>query len=195
MQEILKKGGIYSGTLPIATRLDISTNYYQLNSCLTIPKILINKQDELLSMCNLHDLITIKLLFAFGLRISEILNIKFEDYIGNNMFIINTLKHGSTDKILLPQFNLDDINQYKQLTGKIFYGTSYKRIYRILNSLNCYAYNQKCKTRKITHNGRLILANNVAAKVGAEKAGEVLNHKSKKTINYYVNDATRTKKK
>jgi len=175
-----------SATIPDKLDSQSSTNYVNLNTSLVVDAINPAINAVLSRIATVHEQCVIKILFQYGLRVSEVLSLKFSDHIANGLYNVNTKKHGIPTRIYLHNFLPPTPKNMKNANNTIFYGTNYSRIYKIMKILGFRLRDKNRKNQSVTHFPRKMFARKIYGKFGQETASAGLNHASKKSINYYL---------
>jgi len=116
--------------LHIAERMDLFTRIPVPKTRMYDIEILnINELQRLFAACNnCRNLLIVKLLFETGIRISELLNIKAEDFdLYQQTLIIRNSKNGITRVVHFGQGLLDLLIQYKKINKTLFSDSLFNR--------------------------------------------------------------------
>jgi len=122
-----------------------------------------------------------------GVRVSEVLKLKKRNIMLNGLAVIEPSKGSSARTIYLglsPQ-DIDDLYEVPDNTP--VFSQSYKRVWATLTRFGLVDKQEGRIYNTVTHSGRYGLAKLVAEKFGEAVASEVLGHKSKESIDHYLN--------
>lgn len=132
--------------------------------------------------------LAIELLFSFGARISEILNISGTDILPNNQILLKGLK-GSNNRIIYSSFFLDYIKQYKGMNFKLFNGIDRFYIYRLLKKHNIFIPAIHSNRNKVTHAFRSNYVNLLYDQThDISTVSSIIGHKLQKNTIIYLNE-------
>lgn len=128
--------------------------------------------------------------FQYGLRISELLNIKPSDIDPSGLVYIRGLK-GSSDKFLQVSYLLDVFLSFRSRSKPLSYYYSRFFMYRLYKKLGISLIKDGHKNKAVTHAGRHMLAE-LTATYSPDFGGvaDVLGHKSDSSALYYISGYT-----
>lgn len=121
-----------------------------------------------------------------GCRISEVLGIRCSDLMPNGCAVIVGSK-GSNARTIFTGLCMEQVIRVQSAcTHWLLFGVSYREVWQAVVANRLAVQEPGHEHRSVTHTGRYDLAQKVAAEHGAEVAGQVLGHKSKNSVNYYI---------
>jgi len=128
----------------------------------------------------------VSLLFEYGLRVSEVCNIRAQNIMHDGRILIKASK-GSLDRFIVPR---SYISFWKQSPIKVesqirCYSRFY--IYRLMKSQGLAIRVSGHKTDRVTHCARVLHADSLRKQnVPRETIAQELGHKNKKNVEYYL---------
>lgn len=129
----------------------------------------------------------------YGLRASEVLNIKQKDIIGNEYIHIHGLKRSNDRYIHCPDLIAQFANIRNSTKSTPIFQCNYGKYYRWFNRFIGGVNNPGKKNRRVTHRYRQEVIRKLKHGQGIEDAGVsgFIGHKSKKTLKYYLPPETK----
>ena len=132
--------------------------------------------------------LAIELLFSFGARISEVLNITGTDILPNNQILLKGLK-GSNNRIIYSSFFTEYIKRFKGYQIKLFNGFDRFYIYRTLKKHNIFIPAIHSNRNKVTHAFRSNYVNLLYDQThDISTVSSIIGHKVKKNTVIYLNE-------
>jgi len=120
------------------------------------------------------------------MRINELLTITPEDFIGNNRFLIRGLKRSQNYIITLPVLQLSSAKKSDVRWLDPIITWSYCQVWRWCVKCGIGQNRQGRKTVARTHSHRYQTAEIVVDKINRQASSDVLHHRSRRSVNYYL---------
>lgn len=128
----------------------------------------------------------VELLIYGGYRIADVLNARWSDVLKGDRLLIRASKHGSASicplrnvsKVLL---SIPPSDRFKPI-----FSCTYSQVYSYMSKSGYRTQPAGHKNASVTHTPRRLMAVAAYDIAGATAAGQVLNHVSKRTIDYYI---------
>lgn len=131
---------------------------------------------------------------ANACRISEVLRIEGKDILPNGTAIITASKNSNARMIYLG-LDRDLVCHLKNnFTNRSVFGVQYREVWGALVRFGLAVQEIGHKNNAVTHAGRYAVAKEVAKNHGEEVAGQVLGHRSKNAITYYLHPELQPKR-
>lgn len=128
-------------------------------------------------------------------RIGEILALACGDLLPNGNALVVSEKGGSV-RMIWAGLSPDESDQFGRLPkGAPLFPVKYIDCWRAVKHMG---FDEKIpghEHRSVTHTGRYAVARKAAERVGAERAGEALGHKSKRAVSYYLDPSLAQKER
>jgi len=150
---------------------------------------LLNKYNNLLSskMLSQFDSLAIDLLLSGGIRISELLQIRYSDITAVGQVRIHALK-GSSDRLISSMYHAGMLIRYRHLNGYLFEGFSRWYFHRLFIKLGFYQSNNGSNKRVTTHIFRHHLVSDIQNQFNEiELTQATIGHKRQSSTNWYLN--------
>lgn len=150
---------------------------------------LLNKYNNLLSskMLSTFDSLAIDLLLSGGIRISELLQIRYEDITALGQVRINALK-GSCNRLISTMYHAEMLIKHRHLNGYLFEGFSRWYFHRLFVKLGFYQSNKGSNKRVTTHIFRHHLVADLQNQFNEiELTQATIGHKRQSSTNWYIN--------
>jgi len=128
----------------------------------------------------------LRVTFTYGCRISEILQLTVADILPGDLLFVNCLKGGSNYVIRLPGVAEDVNAQPKAQSQHAIFNYGYARCYLCCCSLGIGHLYEGRKNHSRLHLARHRLAASVISYKSKVAAGDVLHHRSRRSINHYT---------
>jgi integrase len=128
----------------------------------------------------------IKLIYIYGMRSAELLNLTMSSYLFPSRFTVFGGKRSGHNVIFCPNFEdcFDKVGAWRDEDRPFPF--SYMQLYRACLKLGIGEHLRQHDNLARLHLGRYIMADSAAHSVGVDRAGEVLRHKSKNTVLNYL---------
>lgn len=120
------------------------------------------------------------------MRISELLELRWRDYIGNGRFIVKGRKRSRSYAVHMPMLAELGSVHGQNVDDQLVIEVSYKRVwqwceragigFRLKGQSNC----------RRTHAHRYVTASTVSVKTDDRSAGDCLHHNSGRSVSYYI---------
>lgn len=120
-------------------------------------------------------------------RISEILTLTPDMYIGHGRFVRKAAKHGRSYVVYCPVIICDPDWQASARVEDPFIPLTYRQVWKACRAAGIAAQPDGRKNAVVTHGHRYQTAQDVFARAGETAAGDVLHHASRRSIRYYLN--------
>lgn len=149
---------------------------------------LLNKYNNLLSSKSLSpfESLAIDLLLSGGIRISELLQIRYSDITAIGQVRINALK-GSSDRLISTMYHAKELIRYRNLNGLLFEGYSRWYFHRLFVKLGFYQLNNGSNKRVTTHIFRHHLVTDLQNQFNQiELTQATIGHKRQSSTNWYI---------
>ena len=125
------------------------------------------------------------LLYAYGLRVSEVLNVRGSD-VGKNLFVFVKGGKGSANRIVVPIYNLPFWEGFRGCNYSLNDVFSRFFVYREMKKFGIYAYFGNNKHCSVTHSMRhLKVLTMELSGIEQNEVRRFIGHKSIKSIAYY----------
>jgi site-specific recombinase XerD len=150
---------------------------------------LLNKYNNLLSSksLSLFDSLAIDLLLSGGIRISELLQIRYNDITALGQVRIHALK-GSSDRLISSMYHAEMLIKYRHLNGFLFEGYSRWYFHRLFVKLGFYQLNNGSNKRVTTHIFRHHLVTDLQNQFNQiELTQSTIGHKRQSSTEWYIN--------
>jgi len=132
-------------------------------------------------------LAAIKLIYIYGMRSAELLNLTMASYLFPSRFNVFGGKRSGHYLIFVPEFDSCLSHPVTYSDDDRPFPFSYMQLYRACLKLGIGEHLRQHDNLARLHLGRYIMADSAAHSVGVDRAGEVLRHKSKSTVINYLN--------
>ena len=131
------------------------------------------------------------LVFNYGLRISEVLNVRYSDFRSNNILVIQGSK-GSHNRLIQSDELAKYYGQQQKNTNKIFWCYSRFYVYReFVNKGLSFRFGDN-KVNSVTHSGRhLLMLNLKQSGIELEDIQSYIGHKNIKNTKIYAEEKTK----
>ena len=119
-------------------------------------------------------------------RISEILNLTPNDYLGENRFLVHGLKRSRNYIVRLPVVVLDPRWRSSPRASEPFIDFSYRQLWRTCRRAGIGITPPGHRNCAVTHGHRYLTAGKVRAASDSIAAGDALHHNSRRSVSYYL---------
>lgn len=128
-------------------------------------------------------------------RIGEILAIACGDLLPNGNALVQSEKGGSV-RMIWAGLSPDESDQFQRLPKAApLFPVKYIDCWRAVKLMQLDETIPGHEHKSVTHTGRYAVARKAAERVGAERAGEALGHKSKRAVTYYLDPSMAQKER
>jgi integrase len=130
--------------------------------------------------------LAIRIIFLFNLRASELLSVTVSDIFPGDRILIQGAKGSNSAFIFLPGVGVC----FPEETGsdglERLFPWSYQKVWGWVNKMGLAWHRDGRKNNTVTHSSRYITAEEVYNKKGSDIAGEILRHRSRKSVSHYI---------
>lgn len=176
----------------VRTNSEPSTGAHTPTMCVNgtaTTEVLLDKYNSLLAkkLLSSFESLAIDLLLSGGIRISELLQIRYSDITAIGQVKINALK-GSSDRLISTMYHSKELIKYRHLNGYLFEGFSRWYFHRLFIKLGFYQMNNNSKKRVTTHIFRHHLVTDIQKQFNEiELTQSTIGHKRQSSTEWYIN--------
>jgi len=182
----LPKSGIRSGPSRVLFTCNTPEVFYQPGDSLPSLSVLIGDSSPHYEQIPSRVAAALRIAWVYGLRIGEVLRLTWADVLPGDRAFVCGEKGGRGQLIALPGANAQILAAPGLSLSSSLCGCSYTAVYRALVRAGIGRRFGRNRNSSRSHLGRHLTARAVVSQCGRSAGMEALRHKSKDTIDYYL---------
>lgn len=168
-----------------------SVDYFALGSRLGDASIILGVPPEAAAAMNPECRAALLLCVSNGMRIGEVLSLRFRDCVAQGIYAAKASKGGRAFLVAVPITAEEQARQAATDPARLIFTCTYQQVYRAAIKAGARVHFAGRLNASVTHTGRYRIAQKLEEQGDLFKVSDVLRHKNPRTKAYYLKKGTK----